>query len=72
MPLKTRGKCAPALWGKMSKIEQTLWADFYETFIFEGNFPPGWEDEKKRDVVAHNLACQAVWLLKSYIIPKGK
>ena len=70
-PLKTKGKCAPLLWAKMSKLEQKVWADLYETFIFDGNFPPEWTEKKQheqRDVVAHNHACQALWLLKDYIM----
>lgn len=39
---------------------------FYETFLFEHNFHADWDGRKYREqrkVTAHNLACQALWLV---------
>jgi len=63
-------KCSPKIWRKFSPLEKLIWKDMYEAFIFEVNFPPEWmrtEDKKKREVVAHNLACEAVWTLQLYL-----
>lgn len=60
-------KCAPAIWKKFSKRERELWTDFYETFMaVPETFHADWteeEQEEQREVTAHNMACQATWLI---------
>jgi len=63
-------KCSPQIWKKFSPLEKLIWQDMYESFLIEPNYPPEWngkENAKKREVVAHNLACEALWTLHLYL-----
>ncbi len=72
-------KCSPKLWKKLSPAEQALWKEYFSLFSGSFNFPDAWSDKsskEQREVVAHNLACQAVWFFKSRVtvavVPKSK
>jgi len=60
-----RSKCSPAIWKKLDKVERALWTALYESFLPAHNFHADWEGKKfkeQREVTAHNLACQSVWV----------
>lgn len=61
-------QCSPTIWKKMSEENKELWSILFDVFFDKSNFPPGWDsnlDCERQSVVAHNLACQAIWLLDS-------
>ena len=65
--MKNKSKCSKNIWGKFSDEEKKLWENLYDSFLWNENFPPEWKIvnyEKSREVVAHNLACQAIWILQ--------
>ena len=71
--LTKQNKCSPMIWRKLSIENQRVWSDLYDLFFDKSNFPPGWDsklDSERQGVVAHNLACQVVWYLKSKIEKK--
>lgn len=66
-----KSKCSPQIWKKFSLLEQLVWNDLYAEFtLLEETFPPEWcgkKNAKNREVVAHNMACHGVWVLKSLL-----
>lgn len=70
---KTKSKCSPSIWKKFTLVEKMLWNDFYDTFLSPPElFHADWSGKKhaaQREVTAHNMACQAVWLLQT--LPKS-
>lgn len=65
-------KCSTKIWKKFTLPERQLWEILYETFLLAENYPSymagkGPKDKMMRAVVAHNLACQAIWKIKDWI-----
>ena len=63
-------KCASKLWNKFSPAEQKMWSILAEKFNLEVNFPPMLTGKclaPEREIIAHNMACQAVWAMRSII-----
>lgn len=66
---KARTKCSPAIWKKFTAIEKKCWTEMYEAFLIPMNFHADWEDKKfkkQQEVTAHNMACDAVWVLQKF------
>lgn len=55
--------CAPKLWKKFNPAERELWMVFFQTFLKGESYPECIGDET-RQVIAHNLACEAIWALR--------
>lgn len=62
-------KCAPKIWNKLSSAQQVLWVDLRNIFISEMIVLNQIRSKKPLiiegdfEVVAHNLALEAVWEL---------
>ena len=59
--------CSPKIWKKFSEQEKYLWLAFYNNFVWEQNFHVKFQEKKDKDareVSAHNMACEAIWILK--------
>ena len=59
-------KCSPAIWRKLSKEEKILWRKLFEAFNDPINFHLDCAEctTEHWGVIAHNLACKAVWALE--------
>lgn len=68
---KKKSHCAPRIWQKFNLLEKLVWNDLYDSFIqCPEVFAVGWdgkEDQEKRNITAHNMACQGVWALQSLL-----
>lgn len=53
-------KCSPKIWKKFTKRQKLLWKAFYDRFVAEMKAGPNFVN--RIPVVAHNLACEAVWV----------
>ncbi len=64
-----KSKCSPAIWKKFTLVEKMLWNDFYDVFLSVPElFHADWSGKShatQREVTAHNMACQAVWLIQT-------
>lgn len=67
MEIKNKYSCAPAIWKKYSEPQRKIWNGFYEAFNSSPNYP-----EKltatEIEIIAHNLACRAVWDMPELLI----
>ena len=70
--MKKVNPCAAKIWKKFLVADKNLWLALYERFLVKENYPPylsrvvagaGPKDKDMIEVIAHNLACEAVWLL---------
>lgn len=61
---KSRSKCAPFFWRKYSPAEKKLWNKLYRDFNVPENFPTIPLTKKQVEIVAHNLAIQALDILR--------
>lgn len=57
-------KCAKKVWEEFNKKEKKLWNEFYNLFLEEENFAIGFEDKKRQEITAHNMACRVVWFFE--------
>lgn len=60
-------KCSPKIWKKFDKRQKLLWKAFYNRFRAELRTSNGvggrpYMSRPQNDVIAHNLACEAVWV----------
>lgn len=53
-------KCAPKIWKKFKPRQKRLWHAFYKRFLVELNVLK--DGSRNCPVIAHNLACEAVWV----------
>lgn len=51
-------KCAPKIWKKFTKRQKLLWTAFYKGFYSQLKMM----SILGKEVIAHNLACEAVWV----------
>lgn len=63
--------CASKLWNNFSDAEKTLWTILYKSFLTPAFYPTELEFNKKQnkkllEVVAHNLACEAIWRHRNF------
>lgn len=57
--------CAPRIWKKFSVYEKKMWTLFYEDFKEPINYIRQKQiDAKEREIIAHNLATQAIWTMQ--------
>lgn len=57
--------CAPRIWKKFSVYEKKMWMLFYEDFKDPINYIRQKQiDAKEREIIAHNLATQAIWTMQ--------
>lgn len=57
-------KCAPRIWKKFTLLQKIVWQVIYNVVVEDYLYPPGWSDKeskKKREVLAHNVACWVAW-----------
>lgn len=60
-----RGKCSSAIWKKFNEDEKAFWQLFYDAFCKMENLPTKIKmTDEQIDVLAHNMACQAVWAMR--------
>ena len=62
-------KCSPKIWKKFTAKEKEVWTELHLAFGLPAYFAEGWrcaKDAKKREVTAHNMACQAIWTLNDH------
>ena len=56
--------CSPRIWEKLNLFQREMWLDFYHVFSEEYNFHPKHQPNKEQlDVAAHNMACNAIWVM---------
>lgn len=56
--------CVPKIWAKLNPFQREMWLDFYRAFSEEYNFHPKHQPNKEQmHVVAHNMACNAIWVM---------
>ena len=51
-------KCSPKIWKKFTKRQKLLWTAFYKGFSSKLKMM----SVISKEVIAHNLACEAVWV----------
>jgi hypothetical protein len=68
--------CSPKIWKKFTAQQQSAWECLFTVFNVVENFPPLPKNQKYDGqhiaVVAHNMACNAIWELARLEIIKGK
>ena len=58
------GKCSAPIWKKFTKEKKAYWQLFYDAFWLKEALPTGVEfTDDQMNVLAHNMACQAVWAM---------
>lgn len=65
-------KCSPKIAKKFTPLQLKMWNAFYETFNDDVNLPPMKFTKEQVSVIAHNMACQSVWLLDRVGVIRGK